>query len=136
MARAATAALAIAALSLLTAACQSRPQAPPRKDTIWRPVGTWSGKGPLQSESWPGDTGAMRITWRTSRSDADGTFTLTIHSAISGRPIQTVVEHAGDGDGVAYFADDPRVYFAVVDAQHLDWTFTIDEPVDVILTPK
>lgn len=78
----------------------------------------------------------MRIRWRTSGAATDGTFTLTIHSAISGRPMETVVDQKGNGDGTAYFSDDPRVFFAVVDAKHLDWTFTIDEPVDVILTPK
>ena len=63
-------------------------------------------------------------------------FQLTIHSAISGRPMQVVVDQAGDGEGTAYFSDDPRVFFAVVDSKNIDWTFTIEEPVDVIITPK
>ena len=61
---------------------------------------------------------------------------MLFRSAISGRPMQTVVDRDGDGDGTAYFTDDPRVFFAVVDAANLDWTFTIEEPVDVIITPK
>lgn len=50
--------------------------------------------------------------------------------------MQTIVDEKGNGEGTAYFSDDPRVFFAVVDAKHLDWTFTIEEPVDVIITPK
>jgi hypothetical protein len=78
----------------------------------------------------------MRIHWKTSHATEDSSFQLTIHSAISGRPMQLVVDHTGDGDGTAYFSDDPRVFFAVVDSRNLDWTFTVEEPVDVILTPK
>ena len=78
----------------------------------------------------------MRITWNTTHAAADGQFQLTIHSAISGRPMQVVVDHDGNGAGTAYFSDDPRIFFAVVDSKNLDWTFTIEEPVDVIVTPK
>jgi hypothetical protein len=129
-------AVAIAASSVWLAGCRTETRAASRKETFWRPVGTWSGSGRRQTESWPGDTGAMRIRWTTTKAKADGTFQLTIHSAISGRPMQVVVEHEGDGEGTEYFSDDPRVFFAVVDAKNLDWTFTIEEPVDVILTPR
>jgi len=128
--------LAIAASCAWLTGCNSTPKAASRRETIWRPVGTWSGRAQLQTESWPGDTGAMRIRWTTTHAAAAGVFKLTIHSAISGRPMEVVVEHEGDGNGTAYFSDDPRVFFAVVDAKDLEWTFTIDEPVDVIITPK
>ena len=80
----------------------------------------------------------MRIRWNTSqRTRRQGTFRLTIHSAISGRPMQTVV---GPGRRSAkarrIFSDDPRVFFAVVDSKNIDWTFTVEEPVDVIVTPR
>ena len=116
--------------------CSSKPAAAGRKETLWRKVGTWSGHDRVQTESWPGDTGAMRIRWNTSHAREGALFQLTIHSAISGRPMQTVVDEAGDGEGTAYFSDDPRVFFAVVDSKNIDWTFTIEEPVDVIITPK
>lgn len=128
--------LAIAASCAWLAGCDTAPKAASRKETVWRPVGTWTGRGQLQTESWPGDTGAMRIRWTTSHAAPAGVFSLTIHSAISGRPMEVVVDHKGDGSGTAYFSDDPRVFFAVVDAKDLDWTFTIEEPVDVIITPK
>ena len=78
----------------------------------------------------------MRIRWNTSKAREGALFQLTIHSAISGRPMQTVVDQTADGEGTAYFSDDPRVFFAVVDSKNIDWTFTIEEPVDVIITPK
>ena len=128
--------LAIAASCAWLAGCNTAPKAASRKETFWRPVGTWSGRGQLQTESWPGDTGAMRIRWTTTHAAPAGVFTLTIHSAISGRPMEMVVDQKGDGSGTTYFSDDPRVFFAVVDAKNLEWTFTIEEPVDVIITPK
>lgn len=127
---------AIAASSAWLVGCRTPPQAASRKETFWRPVGTWTGHGRLQTESWPGDSGAMRIKWKATHATADSLFQLTIHSAISGRPMETMVDHVGDGEGTEYFTDDPRVFFAVVDAKNLEWTFTIEEPVDVILTPK
>ena len=133
---AAIATVGIAVSCVWLAGCRENPSAQSRRETFWRPVGTWSGQGRLQTESWPGDTGAMRIKWTTSHAAADALFQLTIHSAISGRPMQTVVDETGNGEGTAYFSDDPRVFFAVVESKNLDWTFTIDEPVDVILTPK
>ncbi len=127
--------MSIAALSAVLG-CTQKPAATSRKETIWQKVNSWSGRDPVQTESWPSDSGAMRIRWQTSHAGAGGSFQLTIHSAISGRPMQTVVDESGDGEGTAYFSDDPRVFFAVVDSKNLDWTFTIDEPVDVIITPK
>jgi hypothetical protein len=132
--RAAIVVVTIAAACLWTG-CKATPAAS-RRDTIWRPVGTWSGTGRLQSESWPSDSGAMRIRWTTTHASAGSVFQLTIHSAISGRPMQVVVDETGEGSGTAFFSDDPRVFFAVVDAKNIEWTFTIEEPVDVIITPK
>ena len=119
-----------------TLGCTEKPAAASRRDTYWRKVNTWTGRDRLQTESWPSDSGAMRIRWQTSHAGTSSLFQVTIHSAISGRPMQTVVDQQGDGGGTAYFSDDPRVFFAVVDSKNIDWTFTIEEPVDVIITPK
>src|SRR5438067_13143595 len=75
----------------------------PTPQIIWRTVGTESGRGNRQTESFTSDTGAIRIRWETravasagssgaARSD---TFRLTAHSAISGRVLQQVVEEHG-----------------------------------------
>jgi hypothetical protein len=71
------------------------------------------------------------VQWSTSNETRPGagTFRLTIHSAISGRPLQVAVDQQGPGRDMAYVHEDPRVFFAVVDAAGLDWSFTIDEAV-------
>ena len=134
--RAAIVVLTVAASCAGLLGCTEKPIAASRKETYWRKVNDWAGRDRLQTESWPSDSGAMRIRWTTRHARPDGTFQLTIHSAISGRPMQTVVDQVGDGEGTAYFSDDPRVFFAVVDSKNIEWTFTIEEPVDVIITPK
>ena len=134
--RAVIALLAITGPCTLLLGCTEKPVSASRRDTYWRKVNTWNGHDRLQTESWPSDSGAMRIRWQTSHAGTGSLFQVTIHSAISGRPMQTVVDHPGEGEGTAYFSDDPRVFFAVVDSKNIDWTFTIEEPVDVIITPK
>jgi hypothetical protein len=125
----------VVAAAMAGAGCRAKPPAS-HTETIWQRLGTWSGHGQLQTESFNGDSGALRIRWTASHSTSDGTFQLTVHSAISGRPMGVVVDHAGDGDGTAYFTDDPHVFFAVVDSKDLDWTFTVEQPVDIIVTPR
>jgi hypothetical protein len=50
-----------------------------------------------------------------------------LYSAISGRPLQLVVEHAGPGAGTAHLADDPRVSYLVIEADGVTWTAALDE---------
>ena len=116
-------------------ACRKAPPAS-RKETIWRPLGSWSGRGNLQSESFPGESGGLRVRWKTTHAEPASRFQVTVHSAISGRPLQVAVTQEGDGEGTAYVVEDPRVFFTVVESAGLDWQFTVEEPVDVILTPR
>jgi hypothetical protein len=113
--------------------CRGVPDPPPsarRDQTAWRPLGTWSGHGHKQTESFTSDTGTLRAHWQTTNPDATGgVFRLTIHSAISGRPLEQIVEHTGAGKGTAYLYEEPRVFHAVVDSAGLDWTVTIEEGV-------
>jgi hypothetical protein len=122
----------LALLIACTASCGDDRVAPhPRTDIAWKRLGSWSGRGSTQTESFTSDTGALRVEWQTKAgtTSAAGRFILTIHSAISGRPLQQAVDHEGAGRGTAYVTDDPRVFFAVVDSAGLDWTFTIEEGV-------
>jgi hypothetical protein len=75
------------------------------------------------------DSGRLRISWQATNEDAPGTatFRLTVHSAVSGRPIQVVADHQGVGRGTADFADDPRSYNLMVESAHVDWSITVDE---------
>ncbi len=107
-------------------------------DVIWERLGAWSGAKSLQTESFTSDTGAFRIAWETraGKEPGEGTFLLTLHSAISGRPLQVAVDHRGPGGSTAYLNDDPRVFFAVVEASNLEWSFSVDEAVATRIVPK
>jgi hypothetical protein len=99
----------------------------------WRPLGTWSGHGSRQTESFTSDTGTLRVRWETTAASGEhGSFRLTAHSAISGRPLQQVVDvvDAGSsGSGTGYVQQDPHVFYVVVESSAVDWKFTVEEAV-------
>ena len=103
----------------------------PADSTVWRALGTWSGRGDRQTESFDVVTGALRLRWQTRDGSppAQGRFRVSLYSAISGRPLQTMVEQSGVGQGEAFMAEDPRIFFAVVDSADIDWTLAVDEGV-------
>jgi hypothetical protein len=113
----------------VAAAEARRPVASAAPEIAWRRLGTWSGRGSLQTESFTSDTGYFRVTWKADEPapSASGAFRLALHSAISGRPLAVVVESEGPGGGTAYAHEDPRVFYAVVEASALDWSFTVEE---------
>jgi hypothetical protein len=104
---------------------------------MWHTLGSWSGKGNTQTESFPSE-GGLRIDWETKHEAAPGAgvFKLTVNSAISGRVIRDVVDQHGVGRGTASVTDDPRQYYAVVESSNLDWKFTISEGVGGTVQPK
>jgi hypothetical protein len=116
-------------------ACRARSSSadePSRQVVAWRKVGSWSGQGNAQTESFTSETGALRVRWEAragSPPGSAGTFRLTAHSAISGRLLQQVVDQQGLGSGVGYIQQDPHVFYAVVESEHLDWRFTVEEAV-------
>src|SRR5947207_5517188 len=92
--------LAHLAIALLAGGCGG--QAHPADDTakrvvVWRAVGSWSGRGNRQTESFTSESGTLRIRWTTSRGEPAGAFRLTAHSAISGRLLEQAVDHRGVG---------------------------------------
>ena len=132
-------------MTALVAGCRAEPapapgakQATGADEVIWARLGAWSGAKSLQTESFTSDTGAFRMAWETraGKDPGAGTFLLTLHSAISGRPLQVVVDHRGLGAATAYVNDDPRIFFAVVDASNLEWSFTVDEAIATRIVPK
>jgi hypothetical protein len=117
-----------------SAGCQSaaHPETGNRQSQIgWRPVGSWSGRGDTQTESFNIESTQWRIKWQTKGAAArgSGSFHLVVHSAVSGRPIQDAVEHQGDGHGIAYVTEEPRLYHLVVDSSGLDWSISVQEAV-------
>lgn len=122
-------ATAISAVVVLSSGCQAPPVKAADPQIVWRPLGSWSGRGNMQTESFTSDTGSMQVQWTTAKPPraGAGAFRLTIHSAISGRPLMEAVDQHGAGTGTAFVHEDPRVFFAVVDSADLDWSFTLQE---------
>jgi len=116
---------------------RSRHASPSRQLVQWRPLGSWSGRGNAQTGSFPSVTGSMRVHWRTDHelpADA-GTFRLTIHSAISGRPLLLAVDQLGAGHDTSYVRESPRIFYGVVESKDLDWSFTVEEAVPFNVPP-
>jgi hypothetical protein len=121
--------------ALFTGGCGAQPttQQPHQAAIDWRTLGTYSGHGNGQTSSFTSDSGAMQIFWEAKASGVaspSASFRLTIHSAISGRPLLVAVDQKGPGKGTAFVGEDPRVFFAVVDSRDLDWSFTVQERVN------
>ena len=133
--------------ALASGACGPRANPKPQsgaRGVVWRPLGSWSGRGSLQTESFTSETGALRVRWETTlpsggpertalhKADASlapGVFRLNAHSAISGRLLQPVVEQAGAGSGIGYVQQDPHVFYVVVESNRLNWIFTVEEAI-------
>ena len=117
-------------LVLAGSACQSPGQAA-KPEVIWHRLGSWSGAGNVQTESFESSTGSLRVRWKTTNetTPGTGTFELTINSSISGRPLQVAVDRKGIGGDTAYVQEDPRVFFAEVKSANVEWAFTIEEAV-------
>lgn len=124
---------AVAACCLLLAAsgCDAPParaaQAPAAA-TTWRPLGQWAGAGSRQTESFDVVSGALRLQWEVRETTAGaGPFRVWLYSAISGRPLQLVVEHPGPGTGTTHLADDPRTSYLVIEGEGATWTVALHE---------
>jgi hypothetical protein len=111
--------------------CKPTPHTESHPQIGWRPIGAWSGRGDTQTDSFNIESTQWRIKWETkgAASPGTGTFHLVVHSAVSGRPIQDAVQHQGNGRGVAYVTDDPRLYHLVIDSGGVDWTVQVEEAV-------
>jgi hypothetical protein len=117
-------------------------KAPGQSNVAWRQLGSWSGHGNAQTESFDSETGTLRVRWKATAGDEGAppdegatrtgpgvSFRLVAHSAISGRPLQPVVDHAGTGSGIGYVQQDPHVFYMVVESTRLNWTFTVEEAI-------
>lgn len=121
--------VAAALFALGIAACARHPQ--PKQAIGWRPVGTWSGHGNAQTDSFNIDSGQWRIKWSVTNENpaGTGTFHATVHSAVSGRPLLEEIIHQGPGHGTAYVNEDPRLFDIDVESANEDWTVSVEEAV-------
>jgi hypothetical protein len=116
-------------LAAVVSGCAVESKPTPKQTVIWRHLGAWTGSGPVQTESFTSDTGSLRVQWETKNEKVPGkgTFRVTVHSAISGRPLAVAVDQAGPGRDTSYVHEDPRVFYIVVEAANLDWSVTMAE---------
>lgn len=124
---------ALAALGILTA-CSPVDERTPELTTAYRSVGTWSGTGNKTIGDVMLASGRFRVSWRTSGEVSPGTgyFSLTARSSVSGRPLQDVANHRGEGSGAIEFAEeDRRVYDFTVESDNIEWSFTVDDVIAV-----
>jgi hypothetical protein len=118
-------------LACLSASCGAAPaREQPQEQAVWNTIRSWSGNGDAQLDSFTSDTGALRIEWEAraeNEATAPGIFRVAVHSSISGRPLTVPIDHRCPGRGTAFVSEEPRVFFALVSAQDLDWKITISE---------
>lgn len=127
-----------AALALLALGCRDPYRIPDREEFVWGKVGSWSGRGNSQTSSFSSDTGTFRVQWETKSLDpADpGTFHLALYSAVSGRPLLDAVTQRGNGRGTVHLTEDPRVFYFVIESSGVEWSFTAEEGVPVVLRQR
>ena len=75
--------------------------------------------------------GSLRVVWETRNEAAPnaGTFDVTVHSGVSGRPLVQAVEQRGVGRGTAYVSEDPRDFYLLIESSNLDWSVRVDEAI-------
>ena len=131
---AAVAHLLIAA-ALLAAGCAPPPSSAPASaaretGTVgWRALGSWSGRGSVQTESFIVEGSLVRVRWQT-RNDTPagaGAFRLTLHSAVSGRELGVAADHRGAGEGESYIPEEPHHAYFFVESEGVDWSFSAEE---------
>ena len=123
---------ALAVTFSILAGCRSQP-APPgevgKEVAVYRQVGSWSGRGSFQTESFTSDTGGFRLRWETKNETTPGAGRLKVvfRSGDSGRPIIEAVDVRGVGKDVEEVADNVRWYFLTIESANVDWTVAVDE---------
>jgi hypothetical protein len=134
---AASRAVAAGVVLLVTAvagACRGAPSAPvapapAAAEIAWREVGTWSGRLSQQTGSFEVSTVPMRLRWQTTSetSPGAGRLVVTLHSAVSGRLLQTIVDAQGISSATVDVADEPRWCHFAIEAEHVEWRMTLEQ---------
>jgi hypothetical protein len=117
---------------LVATGCGSQATPPPRPVSSWRQVGSWTGHGNRQTETFTSDTGAFRVTWETRNESPPGSGRLyaVFRSGDSGRDIMDAVKADGVGRGVVQVsAERPRWYYLAIESANVDWVISVDEQV-------
>jgi outer membrane biogenesis lipoprotein LolB len=126
------------AVVFLLPSCTQPPPKPAERTIIWDHAGSWSGRGNLETNSFPASSGYLRFTWETSNETkpGEGRFKLILGSSISGRLIQVVVDSQGASRDVSYVSEEPRTFYLKVESANEDWKVTVDEGFSATIESK
>jgi hypothetical protein len=118
-----------AGAALAAVVCRSAPPPVPQEVVVWKPVGSWSGHGDVQTETFTSDTGGFRVRWETTNETKPGAGRLKVvfRSGDSGRPIIEAVDVTGLGHDAEEVADNVRWYYLTIESANVDWTVNVDE---------
>lgn len=129
------------AAAALLSSCKAHPASAASRESKlanihWQRIGSWSGHGDAQTESFDVGYEQCRVLWETrnEKSPGAGDFELTLNSAVSGRVLQPLADHQGPGHDIAYSAIDPHFSYLVISSKDEDWTVTVEEP--ELVTPS
>ena len=113
----------------LFAACGASPKPSTRDVVVWQNLGSWSGRGVLQTSPFESDTGMLRVSWeaRNETPSTEGTLRVSLHSAVSGRHLALVVDHRGAGRDTEYVNEDPRGFYLVIESGGVEWAVEVAE---------
>jgi hypothetical protein len=121
------------AVAVLLTSCGTEQARPPESVVTWKPVGSWSGRGDKQTETFTSDTGGFRVHWETTKEAPTGAGRLRVvfRSGDSGREIIEAIDAHGAGNGVEEVAADrPRWYYLTIESANVDWNVAVDERVE------
>jgi hypothetical protein len=109
----------------------SRGAITPEQSVVWIRLGSWSGHGSGQTETFVTETGALRVRWETQSTGPHqaGTFKLTLLSSVSGRPLAIAADQRGIGSGESFVPETTRPMYLLIESAELQWSFTVEEAV-------
>ena len=121
-------------LPLLLSGCRSEASRPtPQAVVIWKSIGSWSGRGDKQTETFTSDTGGFRVHWETEKEApaGGGRLRVVFRSGDSGREIIEAIDARGTGGGTEEVAAErPRWYYITIESANVEWKVSIDERID------
>jgi hypothetical protein len=123
----------LAALVFLAACRSEGPRREPQQVVVWKPVGSWSGRGDKQTETFTSDTGGFRVHWETAKEApaGGGRLRVVFRSGDSGREIIEAIDARGTGGGTEEVAAErPRWYYVTIESANVDWKVSIDERIE------
>jgi hypothetical protein len=125
------AAIAAAVFSIAAGCEYQPPPAQKNTDVRWKEVGTWSGHGNQQLETFPIEHFTWRVRWETRNESPPGSgrFHVTANSGDSGRILAEVADVKGADSDITYITELPHRYYFVVTSTGVDWTLTAEEAI-------